>query len=538
MSVKTCQLCGKPLGRLRVGGDGEFCSREHRNQFRLRRGMDRLTEANKVAILMRRRETLRQVPPDLLLSRASQQPRPFSEALRRNSSTKEIILPTDLRIRNGLPASRARVFASRGPALVSYLRGPGDKPGLPRAATSLSVPHLALLGRVVVPIFPSHPKVAELSKPAAIEIEITPAAIETKTRPLSIPFRMRGRFRVELRRKARTSSARLRPRSVPVELDARPSPSTPAARNCLHPIPPPLIRIPDHTARLLAALPDPRPVTLLHPFTGIARSGLVCEMIWRAPQNVCQGLRIAGPRAPALNTATPKPVRITPAGDGVAQRLAAVSFVPADSKLSAAPASARVSLTVTRFEAAEERAARMEDNFITGLGQWAGETAAWSLDAAGVRPEGLALFEPSLGLSDYELEFLARIEQRALTFVFRAANLSNYHKVTIRSLEPRRHQLERAAVIGGLQEETSSIPLGADLRAGSAFTVKVRVRRNDFAISLDDEPVARFTDGRLPIGGIGFAGQKGERARIYYVRLVPSSGNLIVAPFRVRERVQ
>ena len=50
-------LCGKPLSRIRVGGGEEFCSREHRTQYRLRRGMDRLQEANKVASLMRRRET-------------------------------------------------------------------------------------------------------------------------------------------------------------------------------------------------------------------------------------------------------------------------------------------------------------------------------------------------------------------------------------------------------------------------------------------------------------------------------------------------
>ena len=56
MSERTCQLCGKPLSRIRVGGGEEFCSREHRTQYRLRRGMDRLQEANKVASLMRRRE--------------------------------------------------------------------------------------------------------------------------------------------------------------------------------------------------------------------------------------------------------------------------------------------------------------------------------------------------------------------------------------------------------------------------------------------------------------------------------------------------
>jgi len=39
----------------------DFCSREHGNQYRLKRGMDRLTETNKISILMRRRETPRPI---------------------------------------------------------------------------------------------------------------------------------------------------------------------------------------------------------------------------------------------------------------------------------------------------------------------------------------------------------------------------------------------------------------------------------------------------------------------------------------------
>ena len=64
MSARTCQLCGRPLSRIWVGAGGDFCSREHRNQYGLRLGMDRLQEANKVATLMRRRENLKTVPPD------------------------------------------------------------------------------------------------------------------------------------------------------------------------------------------------------------------------------------------------------------------------------------------------------------------------------------------------------------------------------------------------------------------------------------------------------------------------------------------
>lgn len=57
MSTKTCLLCGRPVGRIRPGSGGDFCSREHRTQYGLRKSMDCLTEANKVASLARRRET-------------------------------------------------------------------------------------------------------------------------------------------------------------------------------------------------------------------------------------------------------------------------------------------------------------------------------------------------------------------------------------------------------------------------------------------------------------------------------------------------
>src|SRR5438067_12564865 len=80
MSVKTCQLCGKPLSRLRVGADPEFCSKEHRNQFRLRKGMDRLVEVNKVSSLLRRRESPRQLGTLQLLCNSANQARGFMEA--------------------------------------------------------------------------------------------------------------------------------------------------------------------------------------------------------------------------------------------------------------------------------------------------------------------------------------------------------------------------------------------------------------------------------------------------------------------------
>src|ERR1051326_2877496 len=79
VSARACQLCGKPLSRIRVGTEGEFCSREHRNQFRLRQGMDRLMEANNVANLMRRRERPKSIMPNGLDSRAAVERRAYDQ---------------------------------------------------------------------------------------------------------------------------------------------------------------------------------------------------------------------------------------------------------------------------------------------------------------------------------------------------------------------------------------------------------------------------------------------------------------------------
>src|SRR5579883_1060339 len=79
MSVRSCLLCGRPLGRFAGAGE-EFCSREHRNQYRLRRSMDRLQEANKVASVMRRRESPRPLTGSKLVNGGPREPRGFAEA--------------------------------------------------------------------------------------------------------------------------------------------------------------------------------------------------------------------------------------------------------------------------------------------------------------------------------------------------------------------------------------------------------------------------------------------------------------------------
>src|SRR5271157_2713733 len=115
MSSRTCQLCGKPLSRIWVGAGGDFCSREHRSQYGLRLGMDRLQEANKVATRMRRRENLKPVMPVQAESLASLLRRGFNLSLRLSE-----------------PAAPAHQMRAIQPALDAQGRG-GGKFFTPRA---------------------------------------------------------------------------------------------------------------------------------------------------------------------------------------------------------------------------------------------------------------------------------------------------------------------------------------------------------------------------------------------------------------------
>lgn len=125
MNGRTCQLCGKPLSRIWAGGGGDFCSREHRNQYRLRCGMDTLLEANKHANLMRRRDTPRQFPLAQLQSNSAVSTRPFGPI--RAAARRPALRP--------LPASPATARFQTGESRFLPPAAAGTVPGQPRLAS-------------------------------------------------------------------------------------------------------------------------------------------------------------------------------------------------------------------------------------------------------------------------------------------------------------------------------------------------------------------------------------------------------------------
>jgi len=175
----------------------------------------------------------------------------------------------------------------------------------------------------------------------------------------------------------------------------------------------------------------------------------------------------------------------------------------------------------------DRAAISIADDFRSGLASWEGEpnwAKTWSYDKAGfVRPGSLALYAPSVSLTDYAMEFAGQVEKTGLSWVFRASDTNNYHAARLVVTNPGpipEGVISRYSVVNGKRGKQTQTPIPFALRNGKTYRFRVEVRGSSFTIYLDDKVVDFFKDDRLPQGGVGFYRSKGERARLRWVSVV------------------
>jgi len=181
MAAKTCLLCGKSLSRIWAGTGEDFCSREHRNQYRLRRGMDRLLEANKVANVIRRREMPRQIPVEQLRAAGDENPRGFLEARRLEANPAEFRIPESRPAQTATLAGRSEFLRPVSDCEVEPIALPG--PSITsQAAPAFPPARAAVLWSEVAPA----PPVAAGAKVARIETRRR-AAVTPRSKRAPVP---------------------------------------------------------------------------------------------------------------------------------------------------------------------------------------------------------------------------------------------------------------------------------------------------------------------------------------------------------------
>jgi len=173
---------------------------------------------------------------------------------------------------------------------------------------------------------------------------------------------------------------------------------------------------------------------------------------------------------------------------------------------------------------AERAGVELFDDFRSGLSAWEGGknwAQSWSYDNAGfARTGSLALFTPSLGMADYDFEFLGRVEKKALNWVVRAQDIRNYQAVKILVTRPGplpAISLVRYAVVDGKEGPHTRVSIPLTVANDTLYRVKTTVRGSSFTVSVQGLVVDTWNEDRLRRGGVGFFSPKGEQSLLRWV---------------------
>ncbi|HLH38003.1 MAG TPA: hypothetical protein VKX39_02555 [Bryobacteraceae bacterium] len=174
----------------------------------------------------------------------------------------------------------------------------------------------------------------------------------------------------------------------------------------------------------------------------------------------------------------------------------------------------------------ERAAIALDEDFRAGLDDWVSRGDApteWSFDATGfVRPGPLALYRPSMQLNDYQMQFLGMIDQKALSWVARAADFNNLYVMKLVVLKPGPLPtigLTRYAVIDGKAVSRVDTAVPVDAREDMLYRVRLDVHGDDFALSVQGQLIDAWSEPRLNHGGVGFFTARGESSRLRWVQV-------------------
>jgi len=174
----------------------------------------------------------------------------------------------------------------------------------------------------------------------------------------------------------------------------------------------------------------------------------------------------------------------------------------------------------------KDRAAiALDEDFRSGLDDWTsrGGTTDWAFDATGfVRPGPLALYVPSLELTDYQLQFLGMVDKKAMSWVVRAADFDDYYVVKLVVLKPGpvpTMGITRYAVIHGVAQNRADTVAFINAREDMLYRVLMDIHGDSFALTIQGQMVDSWSEPRLRKGGVGFFSARGESSRLRWVQL-------------------
>ena len=137
-----------------------------------------------------------------------------------------------------------------------------------------------------------------------------------------------------------------------------------------------------------------------------------------------------------------------------------------------------------------------------------------------VRPGTLKLWQKSVPLQNYQMEFQGQIEKRSLNWAFRATDQNNYYasKLVITHPGPLPNaSLLHYVVMNGQEVERSTTPIAVTLEKGVNYRVRMSVQDDRFWTYLNGQLVSSWNDKRLHRGGVGFIEDNEDPQQVAWV---------------------
>jgi len=173
------------------------------------------------------------------------------------------------------------------------------------------------------------------------------------------------------------------------------------------------------------------------------------------------------------------------------------------------------------------------DDFSAGLDGWQNGNdlaSTWSYDKNGfVNPGALSLFEPSMHLTDYNMDALVQIETKGVGLVIRAEGPKTYQavRILIEGSGPLPGLVvQRYSVIGGQASRPVRVRYPSRFQLDTMYRVRLQVQGDEFSLYIQGQLVDYWSDNRLRAGGVGLFCGPGEHARVAWIRVSHNTDSL------------
>jgi hypothetical protein len=177
----------------------------------------------------------------------------------------------------------------------------------------------------------------------------------------------------------------------------------------------------------------------------------------------------------------------------------------------------------------------LHHDFSSGWGDWSSATLRGAVHPDSRKSDGwlsaaapdldrvnLRIWNRSVNLKNYQMDFSGQIERKSLSWVFRARDDKNYYATKLLITRPGtlpNAGLVRYVMMDGREWDRVQLPLPLTLERGGTYRIRVSVQDDRFITYLNGQVISSWSDKRLHRGGVGFFADEEDPQKVAWISL-------------------